>query len=130
MKKQDPKRKIWFFVFYLPPFSLKKFPDPFMSQKKILPIIGFMVLKTTGLSPRFQCKNRFWKICIGSRDIGKKVANFRRFAWTAKFGYFFANISGLGAYFSKPIFALKRWAPAGRFEYHEAYNRKNLFFDL
>ena len=35
---------------------------------------------------------------------------------------------GLGAYFSKPIFALKPWAQAGRFEYHEAYNRKNFFF--
>ena len=31
-----------------------------------------MVLKTTGLNPGFQCKNRFGKIFIGSRDIGKK----------------------------------------------------------
>ena len=24
----------------------------------------------------FQCKNRFWKICTESRDIGKNVSNF------------------------------------------------------
>ena len=41
-----------------------------------------------------------------------------------------ANISGLGTYFSKPIFALKPWAQAGCFEYHEPYNRKNFFSDL
>ena len=34
IKKQDPKRKIGFLIFYLPHFSLKKFPDPFISQKK------------------------------------------------------------------------------------------------
>ena len=39
--------------------------------------------------------------------------------------YIFANISG--EYFSKPIFALKHWAQAGRFEYHEPYNRKNYY---
>ena len=31
--------------------------------------------------------------------------------------YIFANISGLGEYFSKLIFALKHWVQAGRFEY-------------
>ena len=34
IKKQDPKRKIGFLIFYLPHFSLKKFLDPFISQKK------------------------------------------------------------------------------------------------
>ena len=96
-----------FFPYLL--FHFKNSRTPLWAKKKILPIIGFMVLKTTGLSPRFQCKNWFWKICIGSRDIGKKVAKFCRFAWKAKFGYIFANISGLGTYFSKPIFALKPW---------------------
>ena len=38
--------------------------------------------------------------------------------------YIFANISGLGAYISKPIFALKPWVQAGRFEYHKSYNQK------
>ena len=37
------------------------------------------------------------------------------------------NISGLGAYFSKPIFALKPWVQAGRFEYHETHNLNNFF---
>ena len=64
---------------------------PLWGKKKCVPFIGFMVLKTTGLSPRFQRKNPFWKICIRSRDIGKKVTNFRNFAWKAKFGYFFCQ---------------------------------------
>ena len=33
IKKQDPKRKIGFLIFYLPHFSLKKFLDPFIGQK-------------------------------------------------------------------------------------------------
>ena len=33
IKKQDPKRKIGFLIFYLPHFSLKKFLDPFTGQK-------------------------------------------------------------------------------------------------
>ena len=37
-------------------FYLFKFWDPFISPKKILPIIRFVVLKKTGLSPRFQRK--------------------------------------------------------------------------
>ena len=42
--------------------------------------------------------------------------------------YIFANISGLGEYFSKPIFALKYWVQAGRFEYHEAYIQNNYYY--
>ena len=34
-------------------FHFLKFQDPFISKKKNLPIIGFMVLKTTGLNPEF-----------------------------------------------------------------------------
>ena len=44
--------------------------------------------------------------------------------------YIFANISGLGEYFSNPIFTLKHWVQAGCFEYHEPYYWKNLFSDL
>ena len=41
-------------------FYFFKFWDPFISpKKKIPPIIGFMILKTTGLNPRFQCKYFF-----------------------------------------------------------------------
>ena len=82
------KQKNFFFHFLPTPFFTLEIPWPLYKSKKIVPIMGFMVLKMTGLSPRFQCKNRFWKICIGSKDIGKKVANFCRFAWAAKFGYF------------------------------------------
>ena len=40
----------------------------------------------------------------------------------------FANISGLGEYFSKPIFALKHWIQAGLFKYLEPYNRNNYHY--
>ena len=41
--------------------------------------------------------------------------------------YTFANISGLGQYFSKLIFALKHCVQAGRFEYHEPYKWNDFF---
>ena len=90
--------------------------------------MGFMVSKSTGLDSRLQRKKLFWKICIESRDIGQNVSNFAGLVWKADFGHFFGNISGLGAYFSKPIFALKSWVQAGRFEYHEPHNLSKFFF--
>ena len=42
--------------------------------------------------------------------------------------YIFANISGLGEYFSKRIFALKHRVQAGRFEYHEPYIQNNYYY--
>ena len=69
--------------------------------------MGFMVFKSTGLDSRLQRKKLFGKICIESRDIGQNVSNFAGLVWKANFGHFFSNISGLGAYFLKPIFALK-----------------------
>ena len=89
-----------------------------------------MVVKTTGLNPGFQRKNRFYKICIESRDIGKNVSKFSFSSKMSKISYIFANISGPDAYFSKPIFALKPWVQAGCFDYHKPYNRKNFFLDL
>ena len=35
------------------------------------------------------------------------MSNFDGLVWNADFGQFFRNNLGLGAYFSKPIFALK-----------------------
>ena len=119
IKKQDPKRKIGFLIFYLPHFSLKKFLDPFISQKKILPIIGFMVLKTTGLSSWFQRKNRFWKICTRFWDINQNVPKFRSPNHTFIFSDILVNFSGPSAYFSKTIFVWKPWAQASHFEYHK-----------
>ena len=81
--------------------------------------MGFIILKTTGLSSRFQRKNRFWKICIRSQDIDKNVSEFDLPNQTFIFWDVLVNISGPDADFSKPIFALKPWAQAGRFEYHE-----------
>ena len=112
-----------------PEFPPKFSSDPFKGEKKIVPIMGFMVFKSTGLDSRFQRKNRFWKICTGSRDIGQNMSNFAGLVWKADFLNFFGNILGLGAYFSKPIFVLKPWAWAGRFEYHKPFN-PNDFFSL
>ena len=44
--------------------------------------------------------------------------------------YLFANIWGLGAYIYKPIFVLKPWVQAGRFEYHEPYKVNKKSFRL
>ena len=49
--------------------------------------------------------------------------------WQVEFRHIFINILGPDAYFSKPIFALKPSAQAGRFEYNEPYKRKTFFFD-
>ena len=111
-----------------PQFLLKFGSDPFKGENKNFLIMGFMVFKLTCLDSRFQCKNRFWKICTESRDIGQNVSNFAGLVWMAGFRQFFGNILGLGAYFSKPIFALKSWVQAGRFEYHEPHILNNFFF--
>ena len=66
-----------------------------------------MVLKTTGLISRFQCTNRFWKICPGSRDIYQNVPKFRSPNQTCIFSDVLVNISWPRAYFSKLICALK-----------------------
>ena len=39
-------------------FPLKFGSDPLKGEKKKFQIMGFMVFKSTGLSSRFQCKNR------------------------------------------------------------------------
>ena len=67
----------------------------------------FMVLKTTGLSLRFQRKNRFCKLCNGSRDITQNVSKYTGLVWRTRFWHILFNILGPGANFSKPIFALK-----------------------
>ena len=105
--------------------------DPlYNSKKKFVPFIGFMVLKTTGLSSRFQWKNRFWKICTECWEIGQNVRKYGGLVWRPEFWHNFANISGPAANFSKPIFALKPWTQAGHFEYHELYKRNKNFFEL
>ena len=87
-----------------------------------------MVFKLTSLDSRFQHKNQFLILCTESRDIGQNVSNFAGLVWKADFRHFFGNIVGPGAYFSKPIFALKPRVRADRFEYHEPYNPNDFFF--
>ena len=100
---------------------------PLWGKKIFVSFLGFMVLKTTGLTSRFQCKNRFWKLCFQSRDIDQKVSKFEDLVWRAKFWYILTNISGSEAYFSKPIYSLNSWDQAGHFEYNEGYKRTNFF---
>ena len=114
--------------FTIPPELGQNGSDPFISEKKIVRIIGFMVFKSTGSDSRSQRKNRFWKICTESQDITKKVSKIGLPNQTTKIWHILANISGLGAYFLKPIFALRQWVRAGQFEYHEPYNPSNFFF--
>ena len=113
-------------------FPMRKWPTKWLlclyKWKKNVRIMGFMVFKSSGSDSRFQRKNRFWKICTESRDIGQNMSNFDGLVWKADFGHFFGNILGLGAYFSKPIFALEPWVRAARFEYHEPHNPNNFFF--
>ena len=60
---------------------------------------------------------RYWQKCV-------------KFCWFGLECWFltvFGNKFGLGEYFSKPIFALKPWDWAGRFENHEPYNLNDFF---
>ena len=75
------------------------------NSKKVVSYIRFMVLKMTNLSSRFQHKNRFWKICIGSQDIDKNVSKFVGLVWQVELRHIFINIMGPDANFSKPIFS-------------------------
>ena len=101
---------------------------PLYKWKKIVWIIGFMVFKSTNSDSRFQRKNRFWRICTESQDINKKMSKIGLPNQTTQICHIWADISGLGAYFSNPIFALGPWVQAGWFEYHESYNPNNFFF--
>ena len=49
---------------------------------------------------------------------------------TSNICHILADISGLGAYYSKPIFALKPLVWAGRFECHKPYNPHDSFSPL
>ena len=68
-------------------------------------------------------------MCIGSWDIGINVSEFVLPNQTFKYWNILTNTLGSDAYFPKPIFALKPWAQAGRFEYNEPYKRKTFFLD-
>ena len=56
--------------------------------------IFIWTILTTILKPGFQHKNRFWKICTESWDIGKNVFKFNFPSKMLKISYLFANISG------------------------------------
>ena len=66
-----------------------------------------MVLKTIGLTSQSQHRNWYQKICPRSRDIGQNVQKYAGLVWEPDFWHVLLNISGPGAYFSKPIAVLK-----------------------
>ena len=65
---------------------------------------------------------------MGARDLYIDEAHMALDIF--RFAAFFGDILGLDTYFLKPIFALKPWVRAGRFEYHEPHIRNNFFFRL
>ena len=101
----------------LPLAPLKMALTPSLLKKKIVWIIGFIVFKSTGSDSQ-------------SQDITKKVLNIGLPNQTSKIWHILADISGLSAYFSKPIFVFKPLAQASRFEYHEPYKQNKKFFEL
>ena len=65
--------KKWKIIFFCPTYLILAYKfawTPFWGRHFFVSFIGFMVLKTTGLSSWFQCKNPFCKICTGSLYIG------------------------------------------------------------
>ena len=80
--------------------------------------VAFMVLKTTVLITRFQCKNRFEKRSNLAWDINQKLFSTGGLVWLAKSQNIFEDILGQVGSFFKPIFALKPWDWDGRFEYN------------
>ena len=82
-----------------------------------------MVVKTTVLITRFQCKNRFEKRSNLARDINQKLFSTSGLVWLAKSQNIFEDISGQVAPFFKPIFALKPCNQDGRFEYHKSHKQ-------
>ena len=97
-------------------------------ENKVGVFTRFMVLKMTGLSSEFQCKNWFWKICNGYRDICQNVSKYASFVWQHGYWHILVNILVPAAYFSKTIFALETWAQASCFEHHEPHERNKFFF--
>ena len=68
---------------------------------------------------------RNWWGNLGSCEtVSKQV---RGLVWWPGLWQILIKISGPRAYFSIPIFAMKLWAQAGRFEYHEPNDLKNFF---
>ena len=82
-----------------------------------------MVLKTTVLITRFQCKNRFEKRSNQARDIFKNVLRLGEPNQTAGWKQFLIDISGQVAPFFKPIFALKPCNQDGRFDYNKSHKQ-------
>ena len=66
---------------------------------------------------------------IGSQDIAINVSEFDLPNQTSKFWHILTNVSGFNAYVSKPIFGLKPWPQAGRFECNKPINIKQNIFD-
>ena len=104
--------------------NFKKTSDPLISEKKkMFGLQGSWYSKRPARTHGFNAKIGFEKYAP-SPEISAKTCPKSAFQTKpAKF-----DISRLNAYFSKPIFALKPWVRAGRFEYHQPYNPNDFFF--
>ena len=106
---------------------LSKFLCPFISEKK-----NCLDYRVHGIqNDRLNLTVSTQKLVLENMHrvprYSPKCVKFCRFGLESRFWQFFGNIFVLCAYFSKPIFALKPWDWAGRFEYHALYKKKNFF---
>ena len=107
-KDRDSKNQIWVIFLWG-----NGYPNdvntmtPFLSEKNIVWILGFMVFKSTGSNSLFQCQKRFWKKKQGIPRYRPKCV---KFCWFDLEGLLYTIF---WQYFSKPIFALKPWVQDG-----------------
>ena len=71
------RKKNHIFWSYLLNFGLQICLDPLIRQKKNVLFMGFMVLKMTGLSSLFQCKNRLEKYLLSPKILAKMTQNIK-----------------------------------------------------
>ena len=89
IKKQDPKRKIGFLIFYLPHFSLKKFLDPFIGQKNNSSDYRLHGIKNDQLEPTVSTqKIGFEKYALSPEILAKTSQNMQVWFGDLNFGTF------------------------------------------
>ena len=97
LKEESKFSEFLDFVYYSE-ISRQNGSDPFISEKKIVRIMRFMVFKSTGSDSRFQSKNRFLNICTESRVTGQNVSKFAGLIWNTDSQNVFGDILGLAAF--------------------------------
>ena len=98
------------------PNSLKIAWDPVKGKNKSSYLDRVHGTQNDQLELTISMQKLVWKIWIGSCNNIQNVSKFDEPNQTFKFRHKLTNILGFGAYFLNPIFALKPWAIASRFE--------------